>query len=78
MGVPKDVVPLFLDELVVRVSHCWLLEGRIACVHDEQDNSSRKDVRLSAVVALVRDFRSHVALCAELGLENPRAVLAPN
>lgn len=76
VGVPKDVVSLFFDELVVRVGDCWLLEGWIASIHDEQNNSSSEDVRLPAVITLRCDFRSHVALGSQLGLEDARAVLA--
>lgn len=78
VGVPKDIVSLFFDELVVWVGHCWLLEGRIAGIHDEQNNSSSEDVRLPSVVTLACNFRSHVALGAEFGLEDACAVLAPD
>lgn len=78
MRVPKDIEPLLFDELVVRiVDHC-LLKRRIACVHDEEDDSTRENISLPAIVMFQRNLRSHVSLSAQLSVQDSRAVVSPN
>ena len=76
MGLPEDVVFLFLEDLVVGVGGGGLLEGRVACVHDEQNHSRGENVNALTLIFLVGDLRGHVSLSAQLGPEHSGAVLA--
>lgn len=50
--VPKDIESLLFDKLVVWIiDHC-LLKRRVACIHNEENDSTREDVRFPAVVML--------------------------
>lgn len=60
MRLPKDIVLLLLDQLVVGIGRSSLLEGRIASQHDEQYDSSRENIAALSLILLRGDFRSHI------------------
>lgn len=70
MSLPKDIVLLLLNELVVGISKRGFLKGRISCKHDEENDSSCKDIAAFSLVFLCRDLWSHVAFRSKLGLEH--------
>ena len=76
VGLPKDIVFLFLEDLVVGVGGGGLLEGRVAGVHDEENDSGSKNVNNFTLIFLVGNLRGHVSLSAQLGPEHSSAVLA--
>lgn len=76
MSLPEDFVLLFLEDFVVWVSWCCLLEWRISSIHDEEDDSRCEDIHTFSLVFLARDLWSHVAFSSQLGSEDASAVLA--
>jgi len=76
VGLPEDVETLLFDEFVVGVVGSGFLEGRVACIHDEEDHASCEDVNAFAFIFLVGDFWGHVALGSQFGPEDSCAVLA--
>lgn len=78
MRVPKDIESLLFDELVVWIiDHC-LLKRRVACIHNEENDSTRKDVRFPAVVMFQRNLWSHVSLSAQLSMQDTSAIMPSN
>jgi len=76
VSLPENIETFLFDEFVVGIVGSGLLEGRVACVHNEEDHSCSEDVNAFALVLLVGDFWGHVALGSQFGPENSCAVLS--
>ena len=70
MGLPENFVFFFLYQFVVGVVGGGLLEGRVSRQHDEEYDSSCKDVAAFALIFFGRNLRGHVAFGSELSLQN--------
>jgi hypothetical protein len=76
MGFPKHVALLFLDQLVIRVVWHGLLERRVSCIHDEENDSGRENIGFGSIVVFIWNFRGHVSLGAQLGVQNSSSVFS--
>lgn len=66
MSLPEYIETFFLDEFVIRIVGSSLLEGRIACVHDEEYDSGCEDIHALSFVLFGRDLWGHVAFSSQL------------
>lgn len=76
MSLPEDIETFFLDEFVVRIVGSSLLEGRVACIHNEEDDSGCEDIHTLSFVLFGRDLWGHVAFSSQLGPENSTVIFA--
>lgn len=61
MPFPEEVHSVSDDKFVIGISSHSLREGRVSAVHDEHDDSSRKDISLDRVVLISpEDLRAHI------------------
>ena len=79
MLLPEEIKSIEADVLIIVVLLVSSLEGRMSSVHDEQDDSERKDVSDMALVWHVcQYFRCHIAWRTNLVLAEASSIFTTN